>query len=112
MLSVVAARASGGETSVMDPRPVIGVGQPRGDLRRQPAQISDLAQHPYPGVRHDTLARPPTLSPAQPLRYCSPRKCLSARNHGTLKKSHSSLQDRHFRQLNTMSRGLSTKNRG
>ena len=40
----------------MDPRPVIGVGQPGGDLLRQPAQISDLAQHAHPGVRHDTLA--------------------------------------------------------
>ena len=40
----------------MGPRPPIGVGQRRSDLRRESAQVRQLPHHPHPGMRHDALA--------------------------------------------------------
>jgi len=42
-------------TRIMGPRAPEGIRQHRGDLRRQPGQLRHLAQHPHPGVRHDTM---------------------------------------------------------
>lgn len=41
---------------IIDPRSPIGDGQDDRDLRRQPSPISELAQHPHPGMRRHTMA--------------------------------------------------------
>jgi len=38
------------------PRPLVGIGQNLGDLRRQPGQIGQLTQQPHPGMRHHPAA--------------------------------------------------------
>lgn len=43
-------------TGRVDPRPLVGIGQHGGDLRRQPGQIRQLPQQAYPGMRHHPVA--------------------------------------------------------
>ena len=63
----------------MHPRAPVGVRQHRGDLRRQPGQVGQLAQHAHPGVRHHTMAVRRHFHPRYRPRYSSPAKCLPAR---------------------------------
>jgi hypothetical protein len=38
------------------PRPPIGINRRCGDPRREPGQVRQFPQRPYPGVRYDTMA--------------------------------------------------------
>ena len=95
----------------MRPRPLVGVRQRDCDLRGQPGQVGYLAQHAHPGVRHDAMAVRRHFHPRN--RYTTLHlESAFPLGSWTLDKSHHSLQDRHFRQLNRRVAGSLAKNLG